>query len=154
MKKIMLQFFLLLTLCSCGQQVKKDNSSKYLESQVQPIVDNFFENVQKAKYANAIEDLLNKNENIDLQDSLTIILKKKFIAINESSGKFMSKRLLRSKQLDDDLGVYTYLVKYEKKFYRFVFIFYNNGNQVKIYRFSFDDVIDVELEEAIKLYVN
>ena len=111
MKKIMLQFFLLLTLCSCGQQVKKDNSSKYLESQVQPIVDNFFENVQKAKYANAIEDLLNKNENIDLQDSLTIILKKKFIAINESSGKFMSKRLLRCKQLDYDLGVYTYLVK-------------------------------------------
>ena len=154
MKKMMLQFLLLLTLCSCGQQVKKDNSSKYLESQTQPIIDSFFENVEKGKYAVAIEELLNKNENIDLQDSVTISLKRKFSGINESSGKFVSKRLLRSKQLDDDLGVYTYLVKYEKKFYRFVFVFYNNGSSVKIYRFSFDDIIDIEVEEALKLYVN
>jgi len=154
MKNMMLQFFLLLTLCSCAQQLKKDNNSKYLVSQIQPVIDGFFENIQKDKYQFAIDELLNKNENIDSKDSLTISLKKKFIGINESSGKFMSKRLLRSKQLDDDLGVYTYLVKYEKKFYRFVFVFYNNGNIVKIYRFSFDDVIDIELEEALKLYVN
>ena len=61
---------------------------------------------------------------------------------------------MRKKLLEDDLGVYSYLVRYEKKFYRFVFVFYNNSKAVKIYRFSFDDTIDIELEEAIKLYVN
>jgi hypothetical protein len=154
MKKLVLQLFLFFTLCSCSEQVKIDNNSKYLLSQTQPVIDNFFENIQKIKYQFAIDELLNKNENIDSKDSLTISLKKKFIGINESSGKFISKKLLKSKQIDDDIGVYTYLVKYEKKFYRFVFVFYNSGNNVKIYRFSFDDVVDIELEEALKLYVN
>jgi len=85
---------------------------------------------------------------------MTLILKKKFNDINESFGKFISYRLLRKKLLDDDLGVYAYFVRYEKKFYRFVFVFYNNGNEVKVYRFAFDDTADIELEEAIKLYVN
>lgn len=147
-------FFLLLILYSCGQQNKKESSSEYLDGQSLPVIKSFFESVQSGQYKAALEDLLKKNDNIDLQDSMTLVLKKKFNDINESSGKFVSDRLLRKKQIGDDLGVYSYFVRYEKKFYRFIFTFYNNGSQVKVYKFSFDDTIDVELEEAIRLYVN
>jgi hypothetical protein len=40
------------------------------------------------------------------------------------------------------------------KIYRLTFSFYNNDLAVKIYKFSFDDVIDIEMEESLKLYVN
>ena len=43
----------------------------------------------------------------------------------------VSQKLHRNKTLDNDLGVSIYLVKYERKLYRFTFTFYNNGTQVK-----------------------
>lgn len=49
-------------------------------------------------------------------------------------------------------SIYSFLVKYEKKFYRFIFTFYNTGTKIKIYKFSYDDVLDLELEESLKLY--
>lgn len=156
MRKGILECFLLLSLCSCAQQNIKNPStdSKYLSNKITPIIDTFFNQVKSDKYKTALSELFSQNENIDLHDSLTINLENKFNAINESSGKFVSQRLLRKKELGDDLGVYIYLVKYEKKFYRFSFTFYNNGSSIKIYKFSFDDVIDIELEEGMKLYVN
>jgi hypothetical protein len=156
MRKRLLKCFLLLSLCSCEQQSLKNPStdSRYLTNKIAPIIDSFFNQVKSDNYKMALIELFSQNENIDLHDSLTINLESKFNAINESSGKFVSQRLLRKKELADDLGVYIYLVKYEKKFYRFSFTFYNNGSSIKIYKFSFDDVIDVELEEGIKLYVN
>jgi hypothetical protein len=143
-------------LCSCAQQSVKNPStdSKYLNSKITPIIETFFNNVKSDKYKTALTDLFSQNENIDLHDSLTINLENKFNVINESSGRFISQRLLRKKELGDDLGVYVYLVKYEKKFYRFSFTFYNNESAVKIYKFSFDDTIDIELEDGMKLYVN
>lgn len=154
MKNVIVNFFLLVLLFGCKQHNMKDSDSKYLDSESQPVIETFFDKIKSGNYNNAINDLLKKNENIDLQDSLTINLKSKFNAINESSGKYISERLLRKKGLANDLGVYVYLVKYEKKFYRFTFTFYNNGVRVRIYKFSFDDNIDIELEAAIKLYLN
>lgn len=147
-------FFIILILHGCDRNKEKENDSEYLDTQSSTIIKSFFESVQSGTYQNALAELLKKNRDIDLQDSMTLALERKFNAINQSSGKFVSDRLLRKKRIADDLGVYSYFVKYEKKFYRFIFTFYNNGSQVKIYKFSFDDVIDVELEEAIRLYVN
>ncbi len=61
----------------------------------------------------------------------------------------MKERFVR-----DDIGVYVYMVKYEKKFYRFTFMFYNNGISVRLYKFLFDDNIDIELEESLRFYAN
>ncbi len=141
-------------LYSCSPKKIKDNSSAYLDTQSKPVIENFFQEIQTGKFKIALKDLLRRNENFDFGDSSIISLQKKFEDINEYSGKFLSVRLLRQKQIGNDLGVYCYLVKYEKKFYRFLFTFYNNGIQTKIYKFSFDDTIDTELEEAIRLYVN
>ena len=74
--------------------------------------------------------------------------------MNETSGKFVSENLLRKKDIGNDLGVFIYFVKYERKFYRFIFTFYNYSGDIKIYKYSFDDKIDSELEEALRLYVN
>jgi hypothetical protein len=61
---------------------------------------------------------------------------------------------LKKRFMNDDIGMYSYLAKYDKKFYRFVFMFYNNGKTVKLYKFLFDDNIDLELEESLKFYTN
>jgi hypothetical protein len=138
---------------SCSQP-KNNEKEKNLDKIVVPIIEDFFAKIQSGEYKTAVDYLLGKNDNIDLRDSFTIRLREKFNNLNETSGSYISSRLMRKKLLEDDLGVYSYLVKYDKKFYRFVFVFYNNSKTVKIYRFSFDDTIDIELEEGIKLYVN
>lgn len=145
---------LLSIMLGCSQSKVQENTSSDFSLKSKAVIEDFFENVKSGNYNASLKGLLSKNKNIDLLDSLTISLENKFAAINESSGKFMSKRLLRQKELESDLGVYVYLVKYEKKFYRFTFTFYNNDVEVKLYKFSFDDTIDVEIEEGIKLYVN
>ena len=154
MKWSILLIFLLLFCASCERPNKNNVSSEILDGQSLPIIKSFFESVQSGQYKVALENLLKTNENIDLKDSLTLILKRRFEDINESSGKFISDRLIREKCLGDDVGIYAYIVKYENKFFRFLFIFYNNGERVKIYKFSFDDTMDPELEESIKLYSN
>jgi len=154
MTKILSFFLLLVITYSCSERRNKNNNSEYLDNQSRPVIETFFNNIGDGKIDIALENLLSRNENIDLQDSATINLKNKFETIYKYSGKFIGKKLIRQKNLNDDLGIYVYLVKFEKKFYRFIFTFYNNGTQTKIYKFSFDDTIDSELEESIKLYIN
>jgi hypothetical protein len=101
----------------------------------------------------AMDDLLSSNENIDLKDSSTIVLKDKFSNINRFSGAYRGNSLIKKKSINDDIAVYSYLAKYDKKFYRFVFVFYNNGVKTKIYKFMFDDTAELEIEESLKLYM-
>jgi hypothetical protein len=118
-----------------------------------PVIDGFFKTVESGNYKGAIDELLSSNENIQLKDSGTIDMKNKFSAINELSGTYRGKSLLKKKSIQGDIAIYSYLVKYDKKFYRFVFEFYNNGVKTKIYKFLFDDNLEIELEESLKLYI-
>lgn len=144
-------FFILAFACGQRVDTKKE---LFIDEKSMPIIETFFENLQNISAKKAIDDLLGGNENISLSDSLTVALRDKIDYINEASGIFVSKRLMRKKALENDLVVYAYIVKYEKKFYRFTFVFYNNDKDVKLFRFGFDEAMDVELEESIKLYVN
>ena len=117
------------------------------------MIDSFFQKVESKNYNAAIDDLLSSNENIDLRDSATIALKGKFSSINQFSGAYRGNSLIKKKSLNDDIAVYSYLAKYDKKFYRFVFVFYNNGLKTKIYKFLFDDTAELEIEESLKLYM-
>lgn len=47
---------------------------------------------------------------------------------------------------------YSCLAKYQKRFYRFVFIFYKAENNAIIYKYMFDAEIDEEIEDSLKLY--
>jgi len=144
--------FTLFIFSKCSQKETRPINSA-LDQKSYLIIDAFFKDASTGD-TSAIIKLLKQNENIDLTDSLTKDLQSKFNFINQNSGAFVSDKLLRKKILNDDVGVYCYLVKYDKKFYRFTFVFYNNNRDVKIFRFSFDETVDIELEESIKLYAN
>jgi hypothetical protein len=116
-------------------------------------IEDFFTRVSTSDYIGALDSLLVSNQFIDFTDSATIKLRESFKTINELSGQYFGHTLLKKRVIHDDISIYSYLAKYEKKFYRFVFIFYKRGNHVNIYKFSFDDEISLELEESIKLYV-
>jgi hypothetical protein len=150
-----LNYLILFIIVGCNTNKSKiSNKVSDIEIYSNKIVDTFFTNLKVGDYNKALINLVTQNNNIDLQDSGTLLLIDRFKIINTQSGQFMSSRQLRKKSLENDLVVYTYLVKYSNKFYRFNFVFYNNSESTKIYRFSFDDHIDVELEEAIKLYID
>ena len=102
----------------------------------------------------AIEDLLKTNPHIIIEDTATLNLKDKFNYINENAGVFMGYKLLKKRFIEDDIGIYSYLVKYEVKFYRFIFIFYNNDKNIKLYQLMFNDDLDEELEGSLKYYIN
>jgi|HubBroStandDraft_1064217.scaffolds.fasta_scaffold292911_1 hypothetical protein len=118
-----------------------------------PIIESFFQKVSSKNYNTAINELLSANENIDLKDSATIALKSKFSVINQVSGVYRGNSLIKKRSINEDIAIYSYLAKYDKKFYRFIFEFYNNGVQTKIYKFLFDDSAEFELEESLKLYM-
>lgn len=124
-----------------------------LDSICIPVIDSFFQKIESNNYKAAVDDLLSSNENIDLKDSGTIAMKDRFSAINQFSGTYRGRSLLKKKSINDDIAVYSYLAKYDKKFYRFVFVFYNNGIRTKIYKFLFDDTAEIEIEESLKLYM-
>lgn len=113
---------------------------------------NFFNRVGTPNYAAALDSLLLSNRNINFMDSGTIQLREGFKTINERSGNYLGYKLLRKRIVEEDIAIYSYLVKYEKKFYRFIFLFYKPRDKVSIYKFAYDDVLELELEESIKLY--
>jgi hypothetical protein len=148
MKFLLGLFVLIVTGCS-SQSVKSN-----IDKSAIPLIDSFFKNIETKDPTNALGALLASNPNIDLKDSASLNLKNSFVLINEASGPYRGYRLLKKRFMDDDIGIYSYLAKYDKKFYRFVFMFYNNGKSVKLYKFLFDDNIDLELEESLKFYTN
>lgn len=146
---------LLLFIISCRQHVDARNdrdTTVNIDKNVTPLIDKFFKDIKLGDYNKALENLLSQNENIDLKDSTTVSLQEKFNGINQYSGVYIDSKLLKKRFVKDAIGIYTYLVRYEKKFYRFTFIYYDNGTKVRIYKFTFDDVLELELEESLKLY--
>ncbi|SRR5258708_7786051 len=144
-------YFVFCMLVSC--KTKNSEFSSKLDASCQPVIENFFKEIESNEYRGALDQLLSLNENINITDSGTISLKQKFYAMNQISGAYRGNSLLKRRFINDDIAIYAYLAKFDKKFYRFVFIFYNNGTSTKIDKFSFDDNSEVELEESIKLYL-
>jgi hypothetical protein len=145
----------LIIICfgiSCKSSDNTEITGKF-DTVCLPTIDSFFQKIESKNYNAAIDDLLSSNENIDLKDSATIALKGNFSIINQVSGAYRGKSLIKKKSINDDIAVYSYLAKYDKKFYRFIFVFYNNGIKTKIYKFLFDDTAELEIEESLKLYM-
>lgn len=139
-------------LIACKNSNTGDTRSS-LDSTCIPVIETFFNKIETNNYTAAINDLLKSNENIDLMDSATIAMKERYGSINQISGKYRGYSLLKKRNINNDLAAYSYLVKYDKKFYRFIFVFYNNGINTKIYKFLFDDTAELEVEESLKLYM-
>ncbi|MGN6492804.1 MAG: hypothetical protein ACTHLE_12470 [Agriterribacter sp.] len=146
---------LLLFVTNCKQHVGAQNNGEIvtgIDKNASALISAFFNDIKSSNYNKALENLLLQNENIDPRDSATLSLREKFVGINQYSGKYVDSKLLKKRFVKDVIGIYTYLVRYEKKFYRFTFIYYDNGTKLRIYKFTFDDVLELELEESLKLY--
>ena len=144
----MIGFLFFATSCSVQSKINQ------IDKDATPLIDSFFSSIQKKEVALAIDNLLASNSNISLTDSATLFLRGSFNFINEVSGSFMGYRLLKKRYIENDIAIYSYLSKYDKKFYRFIFIFYNNGVKTKLYKFLFDEGLDSELEGSLKFYEN
>lgn len=138
-------FFLFI---GCGDK----ESTSSMDKLCMQTITSFFDKIKLGEYVEALDKLLLSNPNIDIQDSATINLKAQFKDLNDQSGEYLGYQLLRKRVVENDLGAYSYLVKYEKKYYRFVFVFYNNSRSTRVYKFLFDNTLDIELEESLKFY--
>ena len=139
------------TFIWCQGQKKSDS---ILDRQCLPQIESFFDGMKNGKYEQSIDILLKSNTEIDLNDSSTLDLIRKFRKMNQFSGKYIQYKILKQKKIENDIAIYSCLVKYEIKFYRFVFIFYRPTDKATIYKFIFDDSVDIELEESLKMYLN
>ena len=153
-----MNFLKLLFACLCVvysgcKSSENTSSANKLDAVCAPIIDDFFKKMEANNYKAALDNLLSSNENIDLKDSATLLMKSRFAEINQLSGAYKGRSLLKKRNINDDIAIYSYLSKYDKKFYRFVFVFYNNGTTTKIYKFLFDDTVEIEIEESLKLYI-
>ena len=147
--KAVLGLFILIAM-GCNSSSSKNK----IDKSALPLIDSFFSIIKTKKPGLALDHLLASNPSINSKDSTTLNLKSSFILINEGSGPYIGYRMLKKRYIEDDISIYSYLAKYENNFYRFIFMFYNNGKSVKLYKFLFDSDLDVELEGSLKFYAN
>src|ERR1700724_1176779 len=117
---LLIAFNSLFLSCNSSNNLSKESK---LDSTCIPVIETFFNKIQANNDKGALEDLLSSNTNIDQKDSTTILMKIKFAAINQFSGAFRGKSLIKKRIINDDISIYSYLAKYDKRFYRFVFVF-------------------------------
>jgi hypothetical protein len=140
-----------LALNNCGTPKKVDAN---LDKECLPQIESFFNGLKAGGYKASLEDLLESNPAFDMKDSSVLNLVLKFKNLNEGSGKYIQYKILKKRSIESDVAIYSCLAKYEIKFYRFIFIFYKATDRAVIYKFKFDDELDVELEASINMYLS
>ena len=126
--------------------VQASSMDKYCTS----VIDTFL-NQLKLKDSNAINNFLPSDGSVS--DSAIYALRNSTIRMNQLSGNFLEHKLIKKRFILDDIAAYSYLMKYERKFYRAVFIFYKPIDKPKIYKFDLEEGFEIELQESLKLYM-
>lgn len=150
--RVLFVIFSFVLLCGCNDAIgNQETPDPFYAASVQSI-EGFLKKLQTGDADEALQSLLRQNPNIDIQDSSVIQLRKSFIEINQFSGRLVDAKMITSRVLSGRVAIFSYLASFEKRFYRFLFLYYNNGANVRIYKFKFDDSIDLELEESLRLF--
>jgi len=79
------------------------------------------------------------------------LLKSKLDSLQLSLGPFIGRELIAEKSATNSLVIYSYIVKHENQPIRFIFMFYKPHNDWELYRFNYDDGMDVEMLDAVKI---
>jgi hypothetical protein len=117
---------------------------------VMAIIDTFFKKYKDGGTSPAIDYLFGTNKLFT--DTVQIAgLKGKLDALRQSIGKYLGKEIIAQRSASPSLFFYSYLVKHENQPVRFTFIFYKPQNDWVLYRFKYDDQLDIELEDAGKI---
>lgn len=79
------------------------------------------------------------------------MLKSKLDSLQLSLGPFIGRELIAEKSATNSLVIYSYIVKHENQPIRFIFMFYKPHNDWELYRFNYDDGMDAEMLESVKI---
>lgn len=151
-KLIAISFAIIMTgVISCTTSKSKEEPA--IEKESKYYIDNFFADLN-SRNEETVVNLLKTNSNLDLKDSSSLDLIQKIKEIPNTSGDFMEQSLINKRIINNDIALFNYLAKYDRKFYRFTFVFYNNSKKVKIFKLSFDESVAYELEEGQRLYLS
>ena len=116
----------------------------------QSYIDGFFKRYKNSPDS-AVDYLFATNKLFERNASQIALLKMKLDSLGQSVVKYTGKELIVEKSASPSLVIYSYLVKHENQPLRFTFIFYKALNDWVLYRFNYDDQMDMEMFEAVKI---
>jgi hypothetical protein len=141
------------TFCALGQTAAKPAApakpAVAAPRTAASILDNFFKKYKDSSDV-AIDYLFATNKYFTNASGIAT-LKVKLDSLRISLGDYVGHELILQKSASPSLILYTYLVKHEIQPVRFTFMFYKPHSDWVLYRFKFDEAMDVELEEAGKI---
>lgn len=115
------------------------------------IIAEFFGEYESLPPAVALENLYGHMPWVErIRDSVEK-LKTQFTDLQNLVGDYAGHDLIAEKDVADRFVVYSYLVRFDRQPVRFLFQFYKPGDTWGLYSFSYDDQLDIELEDAVKL---
>lgn len=113
------------------------------------LIETFFKKY-KTSPDSAVDYIFGTNPLFTNQSQLSL-LKLKLDSLQISLGKFIGRELIADKNATNSLVIYSYIVKHENQPIRFIFMFYKPHNDWELYRFNYDDAMDTEMLEAVKI---
>jgi hypothetical protein len=116
---------------------------------VTTLLDGFFKKY-KTSPDSAIDYIFGTNKLFANNPQINL-LKQKIDSLQLSLGKYVGHELISQRSATNSLVIYSYLVKHEDQPVRFIFMFYKAKNDWALYRFNYDDGMDTELLEAVKI---
>ena len=130
-----------LLLCSCNEK-KQDPLF---------LIENFFSQFENEGIDYALDQIVSANEwSMESSDVENVKL-----VLNEYlqyAGNYEGYELIFKRQIGKSIEQYSYLVKYERQFLRFSFIFYYASNSWRLHDFKFDTNIIDEIKESSRFY--
>jgi hypothetical protein len=114
------------------------------------LIDSFFKKYKEDGTAAAIDYLFGTNKLFDHNSGISV-LKVKLDSLRQTIGLYTGKDLITQKNAGNGLYLYSFLAKHENSPLRFTFIFYKPKNDWVLYRFKYDDQMDIELIDAAKI---
>ena len=161
MKALSLKYFLIAAFILCGTfavkaQTTATTTAKPAAKTAAPAakgvvsyIETFFKKY-KTSSDSAIDYIFGTNK-LFTNVSQINLLKAKLDTLQLSLGPFIGRELIAEKSAANSLVIYSYIVKHENQPIRFIFMFYKPHNDWELYRFNYDDGMDTEMLESVKI---
>ena len=114
-------------------------------------VESFFKQVNDGKVSEAVDFIYSDNPWMNRAADAIQNIKTQMLNLDQIVGKYCAHKKLIEKVVAERFIYISYFVAYERQPLRFEFEFYKPKDKWMIYSFSFDDKIDLEVEESARL---
>lgn len=128
------------------------SSNIFAQLEPERLIDTFFTTYEKDA-GKAVKDLYATNVwTEEVKDDIENIIETVNGLTESYVGKYYGYEHIATKKFSDSFLLYSYLVKYDRQPFRFIFKFYKPNDRWMFFSYSFDTDLDDEIEEAAKLY--